>query len=82
MAPRLPRPEREGYAGCQVDTFAEVCVAPAPRLCSPERSCLIRPLLVAGSTGRKSLNQEISGSGFPPAAHSMVAVRAFSTTFS
>lgn len=51
-------------------------------LCSPERSCLMRPLLVAGSTGRKSLNQEISGSGFPPAAHSMVAVRAFSTTFS
>lgn len=51
-------------------------------LCLPERSCLMRPLLVAGSTGRKSLNQEISGSGFPPAAHNMVAVRAFSTTFS
>lgn len=51
-------------------------------LYSPERSCLMRPLLVVGSTGRKSLNQEISGSGFPPAAHNMVAVRAFSTTFS
>lgn len=48
----------------------------------PERSCLMRPLLVAVSTGRKSLNQEISGSGLPLAAQSMVAVRAFSTTFS
>lgn len=48
----------------------------------PERSCLILPLLVAVSTGRKSLNQEISGSGLPLAAQSIVAVRAFSTTFS
>ena len=48
----------------------------------PERSCLIRPLLLLISTGRKSLNQEISGSGFPLAAHSMVAVRVLSTTFS
>lgn len=48
----------------------------------PERSCLILPLLVAVSTGRKSLYQEISGSGFPLAAQSMVAVRVFSTTLS
>lgn len=48
----------------------------------PERSCLIRPLLLLMSTGRKSLNQEISGSGFPLAAQSMVAVRVRSTTFS
>lgn len=48
----------------------------------PERSCLIRPLLLLISTGRKSLNQEISGSGLPLAAHSMVAVLVFSTTFS
>ena len=33
-------------------------------------------------TGRKSLNQVISGSGFPLAAQSMVAVRLRSTTFS
>ncbi|TNN78144.1 hypothetical protein EYF80_011649 [Liparis tanakae] len=32
--------------------------------------------------GRKSLNQEISGSGMPLAAHSMVAVLVLSTTFS
>lgn len=48
----------------------------------PERSCLIRPLLLLMSTGRKSLNQDISGSGFPLAAQSMVAVRVRSTTFS
>ena len=48
----------------------------------PERSCLMRPLLLFISTGRKSLNQEISGSGLPLAAHSMVAVRVFSTTLS
>lgn len=43
---------------------------------------MIRPWLVVGSTGRKSLNQEISGSGMPLAAHSMVAVLVRSTTFS
>lgn len=48
----------------------------------PERSCLMRPLLLPRSTGRKSLNQWISGSGLPLAAHSMVAVRVLSTTFS
>lgn len=48
----------------------------------PERSCLILPLLAAVSTGRKSLYQEISGSGLPLAAQSIVAVRAFSTTLS
>lgn len=48
----------------------------------PERSCFIRPLLVLGSMGRKSLYQVISGSGFPLAAHSMVAVRVRSTTLS
>lgn len=48
----------------------------------PDRSCLMRPWLLKGSTGRKSLNQEISGSGMPLAAHSMVAVRVRSTTFS
>lgn len=72
------RPKREGCAGFGPQTSPHVCAA----LYSPERSCLMRPLLVVGSTGRKSLNQEISGSGFPPAAHNMVAVRAFSTTFS
>lgn len=51
-------------------------------LTSPDRSCLIRPWLALGSTGRKSLNQEISGSGMPLAAHSMVAVLVRSTTFS
>lgn len=48
----------------------------------PDRSCLMRPLLLPMSTGSMSLNQEISGSGFPLAAHSIVAVRVFSTTFS
>lgn len=48
----------------------------------PERSCLIRPLLVLGSMGRKSLYQVISGSGLPLAAQSMVAVRVRSTTLS
>lgn len=42
----------------------------------------MRPLLLLMSTGSMSLNQEISGSGFPLAAHSMVAVLVFSTTFS
>lgn len=42
----------------------------------------MRPWLMVGSTGRKSLNQEISGSGMPLAAHSMVAVLVRSTTFS
>lgn len=42
----------------------------------------MRPWLAPGSTGRKSLNQEISGSGMPLAAHSMVAVLDRSTTFS
>lgn len=42
----------------------------------------MRPWLVLGSIGRKSLNQEISGSGMPLAAHSMVAVFVRSTTFS
>lgn len=42
----------------------------------------MRPWLALGSTGRKSLNQEISGSGMPLAAHSMVAVLVRSTTFS
>lgn len=51
-------------------------------ICPPDRSCLMRPLLAVGSTGRKSLNQVISGSGFPLAAQSMVAVRVRSTTFS
>lgn len=54
---------------------------PVGHLCPPDRSCLIRPLLALGSTGRKSLNQVISGSGFPLAAQSMVAVRVRSTTF-
>lgn len=48
----------------------------------PDRSCFILPLLALGSTGRKSLNQVISGSGFPLAAQSIVAVRVRSTTFS
>lgn len=48
----------------------------------PERSCLMRPLLLLMSTGKKSLNQKISGSGVPLAAHNMVAVRVLSTTFS
>lgn len=48
----------------------------------PERSCLMRPLLLLMSTGSISLYQVISGSGFPLAAHSMVAVLVFSTTFS
>lgn len=48
----------------------------------PERSCLIRPLLLDVLTGRKSLNQVISGSGLPLAAQSIVAVRERSTTFS
>lgn len=47
----------------------------------PDLSCLIRPLLVVVLTGRKSLNQEMSGSGLPLAAQSMVAVRVRSTTF-
>lgn len=55
---------------------------PTGHLCPPDRSCLMRPLLALGSTGRKSLNQVISGSGFPLAAQSMVAVRVRSTTFS
>lgn len=42
----------------------------------------MRPLLLLMSTGSMSLNQEISGSGFPLAAHNMVAVLVFSTTFS
>lgn len=42
----------------------------------------MRPWLLLGSTGRKSLNQEISGSGMPLAAHSIVAVLVRSTTFS
>lgn len=42
----------------------------------------MRPWLLLGSTGRKSLNQVISGSGIPLAAHSMVAVLVRSTTFS
>lgn len=54
----------------------------APSITSPDRSCLMRPWLLPGSTGRKSLNQEISGSGMPLAAHSMVAVLVRSTTFS
>lgn len=54
---------------------------PVGHRCPPDRSCLIRPLLALGSTGRKSLNQVISGSGFPLAAQSMVAVRVRSTTF-
>lgn len=54
---------------------------PGP-LHSPDRSCLMRPLLALGSTGRKSLNQVISGSGLPLAAQSIVAVRVRSTTFS
>lgn len=48
----------------------------------PDLSCLMRPLLLVVLTGRKSLNQEMSGSGLPLAAHSMVAVRVRSTTFS
>lgn len=48
----------------------------------PDRSCFILPLLALGSTGKKSLNQVISGSGFPLAAQSIVAVRVRSTTFS
>lgn len=47
----------------------------------PDRNCLMRPLLLVVSTGKKSLNQVISGSGFPLAAHNMVAVRVRSTTF-
>lgn len=47
----------------------------------PDRSCLIRPLLLLVLTGRKSLNQEMSGSGLPLAAQSIVAVRVRSTTF-
>lgn len=43
---------------------------------------MIRPLLLDVLTGRKSLNQVISGSGLPLAAHSIVAVRERSTTFS
>lgn len=43
---------------------------------------MIRPLLLDVLTGRKSLNQVISGSGLPLAAQSMVAVRERSTTFS
>ena len=42
----------------------------------------MRPLLLLMSTGSMSLYQEISGSGFPLAAHSMVAVRVLSTTLS
>lgn len=42
----------------------------------------MRPWLLLGSTGRKSLNQEISGSGIPLAAHSIVAVLVRSTTLS
>lgn len=42
----------------------------------------MRPLLLLMSTGSMSLYQDISGSGFPLAAHSMVAVRVRSTTFS
>lgn len=52
------------------------------KLFLPERSCLIRPLLALGSMGRKSLYQVISGSGFPLAEQSMVAVRVLSTTLS
>lgn len=48
----------------------------------PDLSCLMRPLLLVVLTGRKSLNHEMSGSGLPLAAHSMVAVRVRSTTFS
>lgn len=47
----------------------------------PDLSCLMRPLLLVVLTGRKSLNQEMSGSGLPLAAQSMVAVRVRSTTF-
>lgn len=53
-----------------------------PSFVLPDLSCFIRPLLVLGSMGRKSLNQVISGSGLPLAAQSMVAVRVRSTTFS
>ena len=42
----------------------------------------MRPLLLLMSTGSMSLYQDISGSGFPLAAHNMVAVRVLSTTFS
>lgn len=55
---------------------------PPSHLCSPDRSCFMRPLLALGSTGKKSLNQVISGSGLPLAAQSIVAVRVRSTTFS
>lgn len=47
----------------------------------PDLSCLMRPLLLVVLTGRKSLNHEMSGSGLPLAAQSMVAVRVRSTTF-
>lgn len=72
------------FAKC---TLKQITRIGAQRLCEsfrahkPERSCLMRPW-VCVSMGRKSLNQVISGSGVPLAAHSMVAVRERSTTFS
>ena len=68
------RERQSGYRGKKRFT----CEAEA----LPERSCLMRPLLLVVLTGRKSLNQVISGSGLPLAAHSIVAVRDLSTTFS
>lgn len=48
----------------------------------PEWSCLILLLLLDVLTGRKFLNQVISGLGLPLAAQTMVAPRECSTTFS
>ena len=67
--------------GAGPEMLPSPCHPPGP-LRSPDRSCLMRPLLALGSTGRKSLNQVISGSGLPLAAQSIVAVRVRSTTFS
>lgn len=84
--PKRPNPQQ------QCLHLSALSSASGPSVCSqliqpqpqplPDLSCFILPLLALGSTGRKSLNQVISGSGFPLAAQSIVAVRVRSTTFS
>lgn len=69
-------------AGARKKEDSWICSHSLVRGSLPDLSCLMRPLLVVVLTGRKSLNQEMSGSGLPLAAQSMVAVRVRSTTFS
>lgn len=78
----FPSPELSPQFESWNEQFPNDRAGTVQKLTLPERSCFIRPLPLSISTGRKSLNQKISGSGFPLAAQSMVAVRVLSTTFS